>query len=97
MDQMVNGLRKIAGASIFQLKQQHIYTCVYEYIYMQNRTEGKTAVSICLLQTEKGKSKLPFVCCKQKQKFIFPCRQMINDNQQLLLQPRCPFMLAKII
>jgi hypothetical protein len=70
MDQMVNGLRKIAGASIFWLKQQHIYTCVYKYIYMQNRTEGKTAVSICLLQTENGKSKLPFVCCKQKRKLF---------------------------
>jgi hypothetical protein len=35
---------------------------------MENGTNRKTLSSICLLQTENGNSKLPFVCCKQKLK-----------------------------
>jgi hypothetical protein len=61
-EQTVNGLMKIAWASIFQLKWQRIYTL------MENKTKRRTTTSACLLQTEIGNGKLMFVCCKQKQK-----------------------------
>ncbi len=66
MEKMVNGLRKIAGASIFWLKQQHICTCVYIYCIYAKQNWGensgfnlfaanrkrKQQPSVCLLQTE---------------------------------------------
>jgi hypothetical protein len=45
------------------------------------RNKRKTATSLCLLQTENGNGKLPFVYCKWKRKteIYFPC--LTNDKR----------------
>jgi hypothetical protein len=72
---------------------------------MENETNGKekllfvcckwkteTQTSVCLLQKENGNSKLPFLSCKRKQKFVFLGLQSINGNRRLLFQQMCPSM-----
>jgi hypothetical protein len=60
--------------------------------HFRNSANGKrnlrrTATSVCFLKTENGNGKLPFVCCKRKQKwtFVFLSRQVINSTMIAVL------------
>jgi hypothetical protein len=65
----------------------HVHVSMFlEFRITVNWANGKTATSVCLLQTENGNSKLPFVCCKRKrktEKFCFPWSA--NDKRSSMI------------
>jgi hypothetical protein len=85
-----NGLRKIARASVFRLKRQHIKIDIYVYIYLYIHIYIYIYIYIftCML---------PFQCIYAKQKFVFLGPQTINGTRHLLCQPTCRSMQLVIL
>ncbi len=63
----------------------------YQYLKVYRENDNS-----CLLQTESRNSKHPFVCCKQKRKFVFLGRPSINSDRRWLFQQTCPSMLVPL-
>jgi hypothetical protein len=86
--QMVNGLRKIAQASVFRLMSP----CLHLHV---SRSNGKWQLSFvfCKQKMESANFSLLADNGNRKRKFVFLGWQMISSWRQVLLQQPCPSML----
>ncbi len=64
------------------------------HIRTRRTDQQKTAISVCLLQTENGNGKLHFVCCKRKRitEVCFPWWANDKRNRRMPFQQKCPSM-----
>ncbi len=66
----------------------HVSMSPWPCLHNGKQNSPKTATTVCFLQTENGNGKLPFVCCKRKQKTNICLPWSANDKwyRRLLFQ-----------